>query len=79
MPMLAIPIAASVIGVGAQQRERPDVINVSFRTNFNIVEASIPDLQAALASGRVTSRQLVLLYMSSHCAGTKIISTRSRM
>jgi amidase len=63
-PLLAIPLAASVIGLGAQQRERPDVINVSFRHNFNIVEATIPEMQAALASGRVTSRDLVLLYMS---------------
>jgi amidase len=64
LPLLAVPLAASVIGLSAQQRERPDVINVSFRHGFNIVEATIPDMQAALESGRVTSRELVLLYMS---------------
>lgn len=32
--------------------------------SFNVVEASIPDMQAALASGRVTSRDLVAAYMS---------------
>lgn len=63
LPLLTLPLAAA-IGVSAQQRERPDVINVSFRSNFNIVEASISDMQAALDSGRVTSRELVLLYMS---------------
>ena len=32
--------------------------------NFSVVEATIPDMQAALASGRVTSRDLVAAYMS---------------
>ena len=31
--------------------------------HFNIVEASIPELQAALADGRVTSRELVTQYL----------------
>ncbi|HYB94954.1 MAG TPA: amidase family protein [Vicinamibacterales bacterium] len=31
---------------------------------FNVVEATIPQMQAALASGRVTSRDLVAAYMS---------------
>jgi amidase len=34
------------------------------RPAFNVVEASIPELQAALASGRVTSRELVLAYLA---------------
>jgi amidase len=34
------------------------------RPHFNVVEAGIPDLQAALASGRVTSRELVLGYLA---------------
>ncbi|MBY0495001.1 MAG: amidase [Cyanobacteria bacterium] len=32
--------------------------------SFNVVEASIPEMQAALAAGRVTSRDLVAAYMS---------------
>src|SRR5262249_56519141 len=32
--------------------------------SFNVVEATIPELQAALRSGRVTSRQLVLQYLA---------------
>src|SRR5512140_1339936 len=34
------------------------------RATFDVVEASIPQLQAALTEGRVTSRELVLLYMA---------------
>src|SRR5687768_6580636 len=34
------------------------------RPHFNVVEAGIPELQAALASGRVTSRELVLGYLA---------------
>jgi amidase len=33
------------------------------RINFNVVEATIPDMQAALSSGRVTSRELVQAYL----------------
>ncbi|MEZ5285030.1 MAG: amidase family protein [Vicinamibacterales bacterium] len=31
---------------------------------FSVVETSIPDLQEALSSGRITSRQLVLAYLA---------------
>jgi amidase len=34
------------------------------RIDFNVVEATIPDMQAAMAAGRVTSRDLVAAYMS---------------
>jgi amidase len=34
------------------------------RPPFNVVEAGIPELQTALASGRVTSRELVLAYLA---------------
>ena len=61
--LLAIPLAAA-ISLGAQQQREQEYPYVSFRHNFNIVEATIPEMQAALESGRVTSRELVLLYMS---------------
>ena len=61
---LTATVAALAIGLGAQGRPRDDNPNVSFRSRFNVVEATIPDMQAALASGVVTSRELVLLYMS---------------
>jgi amidase len=41
-----------------------DVPNTRQRIDFNVVEATIPDMQAAMASGRVTSRDLVAAYMS---------------
>jgi amidase len=37
---------------------------VTERVNFNVVEATIPDMQAAMQSGRVTSRDLVAAYLA---------------
>ena len=37
--------------------------NRSQAVTFNVVEATIPEMQAALASGRVTSRDLVAAYL----------------
>lgn len=34
------------------------------RPPFDVTEATIPQLQAALTDGRVTSRELVLLYLA---------------
>jgi len=60
-----VTVFALVIGLGAQGRPpRDDNPYISYRARFNVVEATIPDMQAALASGAVTSRELVLLYMS---------------
>ena len=59
--VLALPLIVMAIGVGAQDRSAPIR---TYRHTFNVVEATIPEMQAALASGRVTSRELVLLYMS---------------
>lgn len=56
--LLLIPLAAAAITVGARGQER----NTTFRA-FNVVEASIPELQMALEGGRLTSRELVLLYL----------------
>ena len=60
----AVTISVAALTLGAQERTRDDLPNVTFRSSFNIVEASIPEMQAALESGRVTSRELVLLYFS---------------
>ncbi|MGQ0737238.1 MAG: amidase family protein [Acidobacteriota bacterium] len=61
--VLAVPLTATAIGLHARDQQQ-DVPNVSFRHTFNVVEATIPEMQAAMESGRVTSRELVLLYMS---------------
>lgn len=56
-PILVVAaIAVLTLGAGAQDR------NTTFH-HFNVVEASIDDLQAALEQGRTTSRELVLLYL----------------
>ena len=57
--LFLVTIAATTITFGAQHSQ-----GVPLRHGFNIVEASIPEMQAALESGRVTSRELVLLYMT---------------
>ena len=56
--LLLVPIAQSVPSAARQTGFTKHAIT------FNVVEASIPDMQAALASGRVTSRDLVAAYMS---------------
>ena len=60
-------VAAVSIGVGAPSlvADAPQnpVRNTPQRINFNIVEATIPEMQAAMAAGRVTSRDLVAMYM----------------
>src|SRR5688572_31929797 len=48
--LLALLIAAFAIGVQGQGR-------------FSVVEATIPQMQAAMAKGQVTSRQLVEQYL----------------
>jgi amidase len=57
LPLLAVALAATLTA------QSPSVL-VPMRINFNIVEATISDMQAALESGRVTSRDLVALYMA---------------
>jgi amidase len=50
--LFAFALLASVVSLGAQRRER-----------FSVVEATIPQMQAAMAKGEVTSRQLVEQYL----------------
>jgi len=56
--LLIVALAFAVVVVGARSQDRHTTLRA-----FDVVEASIPDLQAALESGRLTSRELVLLYM----------------
>ena len=58
---LALPLALAAMSVLHAQPARP----VSApRMLFDVAEATIPDMQAALEQGRVTSRELVLLYLA---------------
>ena len=59
---LLVSLAAAVLTMPAQAQRRPSPPPA--RAPFDVVEATIPQLQAALTEGRVTSRELVLLYMA---------------
>lgn len=48
---------------GTHAQAPQEVPNRSQAVTFNVVEATIPEMQAALASGRVTSRDLVAAYL----------------
>jgi hypothetical protein len=56
--LILVVVAIAVVTLGARAQDR----NTTFRA-FDIVEISIPELQRALESGHLTSRELVLLYM----------------
>jgi amidase len=54
VPLVLLALTVSTLNVGVRGQSG---------SSFNIVEASIADLQRALDGGRVTSRQLVQLYI----------------
>src|SRR6266566_1177299 len=53
----------SVVTASAQNQQNPRVLKRTQRS-FTVVEASIPEMQAAMRRGRVTSRELVLQYLT---------------
>jgi Asp-tRNA(Asn)/Glu-tRNA(Gln) amidotransferase A subunit family amidase len=60
-------LAIAVIGAAATIVAQPPVpspARPASGAGFDVVEQSIPDLQAAMAAGRVTSRDLVALYLA---------------
>jgi amidase len=62
--LLGVGLMATAMGVGAQDggQERGDRITTQSH-RVDIVEASISELQDALTDGRVTSRELVQMYL----------------
>ena len=60
---LAVALAAATIVIGAQGRGGPASPHPEPHA-FNVVEATIPEMQAALAQGRVTSHELVVQYLT---------------
>ncbi|MFI5311797.1 MAG: amidase family protein, partial [Gemmatimonadales bacterium] len=54
---LSVAVALSLPAQPPRQAAAP-------RATFDVAEASIPQLQAALTDGRVTSHELVLLYLA---------------
>jgi amidase len=62
-PAIVLLALVSVVTASAQNRERLLALNTPQRS-FNVVEATIPQMQAALRTGRTTSRELVLQYLT---------------
>src|SRR6266700_5289788 len=53
----------SLATASAQNQKRPRALKPSQRS-FTVIEASIPEMQAAMRTGRVTSRELVTQYLT---------------
>src|SRR5215471_18385430 len=58
---LAVLFVLATLSLIAQNRQAP---RGGSSGEFTVVEAGIPELQAALKSGRVTSRDLVIQYLT---------------
>jgi len=59
---LGVPVLFSILA--SAQTAPPAARRVSQKHGFSVVEASIGDMQKAMASGRVTSRELVRQYLA---------------
>ena len=60
----SLVVISAVLLTPATRAQAPqDVPSRGQAVTFNVVEATIPEMQAALASGRVTSRDLVAAYL----------------
>jgi amidase len=64
-PRLAfIGIVLASVGTVSAQRKPARVTPAPRQHSFSVVEATIPQMQAAMRAGRVTSRELVLQYLT---------------
>src|SRR6266699_5773105 len=62
--LISISLAlVSLATASAQNQKRPRALKPSQRS-FTVIEASIPEMQAVMRTGRVTSRELVLQYLT---------------
>lgn len=64
--VFALPALISLLAAltaSAQNPRKPLALNRAKRS-FTVVEATIPEMQAAMRAGRVTSRELVLQYLT---------------
>jgi amidase len=60
-PLVLLSITAATLTLGAQAKK---AAAPAARKPFTVVEATIPEMRAALEQGRVTSRQLVQQYLT---------------
>src|ERR1700680_931361 len=64
LPLLPIVLIAATVHLCGQTQPKPRVHVVPEKHRpFNVVEATIPEMQAAMIQGRVTSRELVVQYL----------------
>ena len=59
-----VAVSLAVSAADKPRRAPAPVAKAKAKAAFDIVEASIAELQAAMASGRITSRELVSLYLA---------------
>jgi amidase len=59
LPLLLVPLAAGLTLFGQRGDSRPN----QSQPAFTVVEATIPEMRAAMEQGRVTSRELVAQYL----------------
>ena len=62
--VLIAPLAFATRSTHAQLQLPDRPVALPTRINFNVIEATIPEMQAAMASGRVTSKDLVAAYLA---------------
>ena len=60
-PVVGLLVVALFVAAAEQNRAR--VVPPSGASSFRVVEATIPDMQAAMKAGRLTSRELVQQYL----------------
>ena len=70
----ALALAVATLTLSAQTKRA--AAPAAARNTFTVVEATIPEMQAALEQGRVTSRELVQQYLDAHRAPTRTCCTR---
>jgi amidase len=61
--LIAAAIAVATLTISAQTKKVAPATAAAARRPFTVVEATMPEMQAALAQGRVTSRELVRQYL----------------
>src|SRR6266853_934924 len=60
--LLLLSLTSATVSLHGQDQPRPRVMPRR-QQPFNVVEATIPEMQAAMKQGRVTSRELVVQYL----------------
>src|SRR4051794_11013245 len=62
--LAAAAIAAAVLTTASAQSKKPATTTAPAPRSFTVVEATIPEMRAAMEQGRITSRELVRQYLA---------------